>query len=32
MTEGRIDDCWRKIFDESGKTMGMKDGQNMVGE
>ena len=31
-TEGRIDDCWRKVFDEGGKTMGIKDGENAVGK
>ena len=30
--EDRIDDCWRKVFDESGEAMGMKDGENAVGE
>ena len=32
MMEGRIDDCWRKVFDERGKAMGMKGGENAVGE
>ena len=32
MMESRIDDSWRKVFDESGKAMGMKNGENMVWE
>ena len=32
MTECGVDGCWRKVFNESGKTMGMKDGENAVGE
>ena len=32
MMEGRVDDCWRKAFDESGKAMDMKDGENIVGK
>ena len=31
-TESRVDDSWRKIFDESGEAMGMKNGENMVWE
>ena len=32
MMESRIDDYWRKVFNESGEAMGMKDGEDMVGE
>ena len=30
--EGRIDDCWRKVFNESGEAMDMKDEENAVGK
>ena len=32
MTEGRIDDCWRKIFNERCEAVGMKHGENAVGK
>ena len=28
--ESRVDDSWRKVFDESGEAMGMKNGENAV--
>ena len=31
-TESRVDDSWRKVFNESGKAMDMKNGENMVWE
>ena len=30
--ESRINDCWRKVFDDRGEAMDMKDGENAVGE
>ena len=30
--ESRIDDCRRKVFNESGEAMGMKDGEDTVGK
>ena len=32
MAEGRVDDCWRKVFNESGEAMDMKDEENAVGK
>ena len=32
MMESRIDDSWRKVFNESGKAIGMKNGENAVWE
>ena len=32
MTEGRVDDCWRKVFNESDEAMDMKNGEDVVGE
>ena len=30
--KGRIDDCWRKGFNERGKAVDIKDVENAVGE
>ena len=31
-TKSRIDDSWRKVFNKGSKTMGMKNGENMIWE
>ena len=32
MMESRVDDSWRKVFNESGKAMDMKNGENAIWE